>query len=77
MIVDWLAAHPGGETGNARRSERAGGLQHAHHPVAAYDNYIDTIVSKTYGITLNIGGGQGQGRVTDIVLFDPTLIQAL
>ena len=42
-----------------------------------YDNYVDYIVSKQYGVLLNMGGGQGQGRVTDIVLFDPSLIQAL
>ncbi len=44
---------------------------------SAYDNYVDYIVSKQYGVLLNMGGGQGQGRVTDIVLFDPALIQAL
>ena len=42
-----------------------------------YDNYIDSITSKTYGVDLNVGGGQGLGRITDVVLFDPTLVQAL
>jgi len=34
-------------------------------------------VSLTQGVALNMSGGAGQGRVTDIVLFDPSLIQAI
>jgi hypothetical protein len=76
-VVDWLAAHPGSETG------ASGGIASAQTQCqilvisSPYDNYVDYIVSKTWGVTLNISGGQGQGRVTDIVLWDPALVQAL
>jgi hypothetical protein len=75
-IVDWLAAHPGtsGVYGITPSAQAACQILVIRSP---YDNYVDFIVSKSWGVTLNISGGQGQGRITDIVLFDPTLIQDL
>jgi len=75
-ILNWFAAHPGVTTGNGP----TGSAQAACQVIfirSPYDNYIDYIVSKQYGVLLNMGGGQGQGRVTDIVLFDTGLIQSL
>jgi hypothetical protein len=75
-IVDWLAAHPGGSNGNGPypSAQSACQILVIRSP---YDNYVDFIVSKSNGVSLNISGGQGQGRVTDIILFDPSLIQQL
>jgi hypothetical protein len=75
-IVDWLAAHPGSQPSYTQfpSAQAACNLLVIRSP---YDNFIDYIVSKQYGVALNIGGGQGQGRVTDIVLFDIGLIQSL
>jgi len=42
-----------------------------------YDNFVDEITSKANGVHINVAGGQGQGRITDIIVFDPSLIQAL
>jgi hypothetical protein len=75
-ILNWLAAHPGSDpgTGNQPSAQTACQILIIRSPI---DNYVDFIVSKAYGVLLNMGGGQGQGRVTDIVLFDPNLIQSL
>jgi hypothetical protein len=72
-ILAWLAAHPAGR-GAPKSAEDACQILVIRSP---YDNYVDRIVSKAYGVSLKMGGGQGQGRVTDIVLFDPSLIHGL
>jgi hypothetical protein len=43
---------------------------------ASFDNYVNTIVSKTYGVVLPVDGGTAQGRVAGAVLFDPAVLQA-
>jgi hypothetical protein len=74
-IVAWFAAHPGSNSAN-------GGTASAQSQCSVlirrspYDNAIQEIASLANGVVLNFGGGQGQGRVTDIVVFDPTLIQS-
>jgi hypothetical protein len=78
-VVDWLAAHPGTDFnqsvgGPTPSAQIACNIIVIRSP---YDNFVDFIVAKANGVTLNIGTGQGQGRVTDIVLWDPSLVQAL
>jgi hypothetical protein len=78
-IIDWLAAHPGGAV-NPNQGGTYPSAQSSCQIIirrTPYDNFIDSITSKTYGVDLNVGGGQGLGRITDVVLFDPALIQAL
>jgi hypothetical protein len=75
-ILDWLAAHPGSSPGYGTNPSAQAACQILVIR-SPYDNYVDFIISKTYGVSINIGGGQGQGRVTDIVVWDPTLVQAL
>lgn len=71
-LIDWLAAHPGDSFNPSAQS--ACQILVARTP---YDNYVDYIVSKSNGVLINVGRGDGQGRVTDIVLYDATLAQAL
>jgi hypothetical protein len=71
-IVDWLAAHPGDSFNPS--AQQACQIIVARTP---YDNYVDYVVSKQNGVLINVGLGDGQGRVTDIVLFDTSYIQAL
>lgn len=76
-ILDWLAAHPGASTalyGVVPSAQDACQILVIRSPA---DNYVDYIVAKGTGVTLNIGDGQGQGRVVDVVLWDPGLIQNL
>ena len=40
-----------------------------------YNNYVDYITSKTYGVKLAINQGAGLGRVIDATLYDSTLPQ--
>lgn len=71
-IVDWLAAHPGtSETPSAQNA--------CQIIVSRSENdlFVDSITSKSAGVVIIDGGGQGQGRATDIVLFDTNLIQGL
>jgi hypothetical protein len=77
QIVNWLAAHPGSESPFASTSASAQSYCQIILRRSPYNNYIDEITSKLYGVNVNISGGQGLGRITDIVLFDPSLIQAL
>ena len=74
-IVDWLANHPGGTYagGVFPSAQAACQILVIRSP---YDNYVDFVVSKAYGVSINIGGGQGQGRVTDIILWDTSLIDS-
>ncbi len=71
-ILDWLATHPGDSFNPS--AQQACQILVARTP---YDNYVDYVVSKQNGVIINVGLGDGQGRVTDIVLYDPTLAQAL
>jgi hypothetical protein len=75
-IQTWLANHPGGSNGYGVQPSAQSACQILIIR-SPYDNYIDSVVSRQYGVSLNISGGQGQGRVTDVVLFDPGLIQSL
>jgi hypothetical protein len=76
-ILNWLAAHPGSTNPNAptgASSQAACQIVTRRSPA---NNYIDLIASKANGVVLNISGGQGLGRITDVVLFDPSLVQPL
>jgi hypothetical protein len=75
--VNWLAAHPGSQNEDVANNENAQTACQIVLIRSPQNNYIDYVVSLTNGVLLNISGGQGLGRVTDIVLFDPGLIQAL
>jgi hypothetical protein len=73
----WFAAHPGGVDPNS------GGVDSSAQIACAiiirtspYDNAVDRMVSLSAGVNINFSGGQGQGRVTDVVVFDPNLIQS-
>jgi hypothetical protein len=76
-ILDWLAAHPGSDPEYPNPQPSAQNACQILVIRSPADNYVDYIVSKGYGVTLNMSGGAGQGRVTDIVLWDTNLIQAL
>lgn len=75
-IIDWLAAHPGGwdsTQGLAQPSAQAAcGIIVRYSP---YNNYVDFITSKTYGVKLAINLGAGLGRVIDATLYDPSITQ--
>jgi hypothetical protein len=75
-VLDWLAAHPGGW--NAAAGAVDPSAQSACSVIVRQspnNNYVDYITSKTNGVKLNINQGSGQGRVTDIVLYDPSITQ--
>jgi hypothetical protein len=75
-ILDWLAAHPGtdqGGGGNIPSAQSACSIIVRSSP---YATAVDDITSLSNGVFLNISSGQGQGRVTDVVVFDPNLIQS-
>lgn len=76
-FLTWLAAHPGGVNLNV------GGQYPSAQANCAiiirtspYDNAVDRVAALSNGININFSGGQGQGRVTDVVVFDPNLIQS-
>jgi len=79
-ILAWFQNHPGSPIGLSP-------ITGAPEPAAQVacnvlvirspaNNVVQQIVSLSNGVELNFGGGQGQGRVTDIVLFDINLIQS-
>ena len=72
--LTWLSNHPGSFGGLNPSAQVACGIIVRTSP---YDNAVDRMVSLTTGVNINFSGGQGQGRVTDVVVFDPNLIQAL
>jgi hypothetical protein len=76
-IVNWLNAHNGNQSPFAPTTVSAQVACQILLQRTPANNYIDQITSLVNGVELNISGGQGLGRVTDIVLFDPSLIQAL
>jgi hypothetical protein len=76
-ILDWLASHSGSANGNVGVIPSAQTACQIIVRRSPYDNFVTQITSKSNGVSLNVSGGQGQGRVTDVVLFDPGLIQAL
>jgi hypothetical protein len=78
-ILDWLAAHPGGGVDQNNGGTFASAQNACQIIVrrSPYDNFIDSISSKKYGVDLNVSGGQGLGRVSDIVLYDVSLAQSL
>jgi hypothetical protein len=79
-ILDWLAAHPGSQADPWGLGSTQPSAQQACQIIvrrSPYDNFVDEITSKANGVHINVAGGQGQGRITDIIVFDPSLIQAL
>ena len=72
-IEAWLAAHPGfAEYGVATSAQVACNILISRSPLTTA---VDRITSLSAGVDLEFGAGQGQGRVTSIVLFDTDLIQ--
>jgi len=75
-VLDWLAAHPGGwNAGSGAVDPSAQSACNIIVRQSPNNNYIDFITSKTYGVKLSVNQGSGQGRVTDIVLYDPGITQ--
>jgi hypothetical protein len=72
VILDWLAAHPGTVAGggNIPSAQSACGIVMTHSTV---DNSIQSIVSRQYGVSLELAGG---GRITGAVVWDPSLAQS-
>jgi hypothetical protein len=77
VIVDWLAAHQGGW------DPSIGGFQPSAQSAcniiirySPYNNYIDFITSKAYGVKLDIALGAGLGRVVNVVLYDSSITEA-
>src|SRR5262249_2718885 len=62
-ILDWFTAHPG--------SVEACDIVVRY---SAFNNYIDKIFSRTYGVTVDISKSFGAGRVDDAVLWNPGLL---
>jgi hypothetical protein len=62
-ILDWLTAHPG--------ASEACDIVVRYSP---FNNYIDKIFSRTYGVTVDISKSFGAGRIDDAVLWDPALL---
>jgi hypothetical protein len=75
-VVDWLAAHPGGWDPINQvvmpSAQDACAIVVRYSP---YNNYIDYITSKAYGVKLSINQGAGLGRVIDATLYDPSITQ--
>jgi hypothetical protein len=74
-FLTWLANHPGGINPNLGQVPSAQIGCSIIIRTSPYDNAVDHIASLTAGVDLNFSGGAGQGRVTDVVVFDPNLIQ--
>jgi hypothetical protein len=75
-ILDWLAAHPGGwNPGQGAVDPSAQAACNIIVRQSPANNYVDYITSKTNGVKLSINQGSGQGRVTDIVVYDPGITQ--
>ncbi len=62
-ILDWLTAHPG--------STQACDIVVRYSP---FNNYIDKIYSRAYGVSVDISKSFGAGRIDDAVLWDPALL---
>ncbi len=62
-VLDWLTKHPG--------SSNACDIIVRYSP---FNNYIDKIFARTYGVTLDISKSFGAGRVDDAELWDPALL---
>jgi hypothetical protein len=76
-IIDWLAAHPGGWDPNLDQVDpKAQDACQIIVRYSPYNNYIDYLTAKSYGVKLDIDQGSGLGRVTDIILYDPGITQA-
>jgi hypothetical protein len=76
-VLDWLQAHSGNMSPFAPTGVSAQTACQIILIRSPANNYVDQIAALANGVVLNISGGQGLGRVTDIVLFDPSLIQPL
>lgn len=75
-MVTWLANHPGGiDLTNDVQQPSAQVACAIVLRTSPYDNAIDRVAALSAGANINFSGGQGQGRVTDAVIFDPNLIQ--
>jgi hypothetical protein len=75
-ILAWLGAHLGADSSGVGAQPSAQTACSIIVRRSPYNNAINEIASLTNGVELNFAGGQGQGRVTDIVLFDTNLIQS-
>jgi hypothetical protein len=62
-VLDWLTAHPA--------ATNACDIVVRYSP---FNNYIDKIFARTYGVSLNISKSFGAGRVADAELWDPALL---
>jgi hypothetical protein len=74
-MLQWLANHPGSSQSQSGTSS----AQQACSIIvrtSPYDTAVDRVASLSTGVNVNFSGGQGQGRVTDVVVFDPNLIQS-
>jgi len=74
-FLTWLANHPGGVNPNLGQVPSAQIGCSIIIRTSPYDNAVDHIASLSAGVDINFSGGAGQGRVTDVVVFDPNLIQ--
>jgi hypothetical protein len=76
-ILSWFAAHPGQDS-----NPDYGSLPNAQTQCSVLvrsssaNLAVQQITSLAYGVELNFSAGQGQGRVSDILVFDTKLIQA-
>jgi hypothetical protein len=61
--LDWFTAHPG--------TIQACDIVIRYSP---FNNYIDEIFSRTFGVSLNISKSFGAGRVADAMVWDPALL---
>jgi hypothetical protein len=62
-VLDWLTNHPG--------TTQACDIVVRWSP---FNNYLDKIFSRTYGVTLDISKSFGAGRVDDAMLWDASLL---
>lgn len=76
-FLAWLAAHPGGvDLVTDAVDPSAQSACSIIVRASPYDNAVDRAAGLANGVNINFSAGQGQGRVTDVVLFDPNLIQS-
>lgn len=74
-FLNWLASHPGGVNPNLGPVPSAQSSCNIIIRTSPYDNAVDRAASLSTGVNVNFSGGQGQGRVTDVIVFDTNLIQ--
>jgi hypothetical protein len=78
-IINWFANHPGGQDPNNPGNGIWPSAQTSCDVIVRYspfNNYIDFITSKVYGVKLGVNQGSGLGRVIDSLLYDPGITNA-